>query len=126
MHDPLEDWAEKDRLLAEIGVEPPRVDPEPPPPPPPPSPAPAAPPVFGPPRRVRRTGPEFVESPAPVRPPRLGPSFVRRHAVAAVAVLGVGIVWLAAGAGAGSVVACGVGLGFLSLGTLAALLLNKA
>jgi hypothetical protein len=126
VHDPLEDWAEKDRLLAEIGVEPvpSRVEPEPAPTLPPPPPPPTS--VVGPSRRVRRNAPEPVRVAAAPPPRRRGVAFVRRHAVAAVGILGVGIVWLAAGAGAGSFLACAVGLGFLSLGTIAALLLNKA
>ncbi len=119
MHDPLEDWAEKDRLLAEIGVEPTlRSGPEPPPPPP-------APPL-GPARIVRRPPPVHDEPPSLPAPPRSRPSPHGRRAVASGALLGIGVVWLAAGAGAGSVAACLAGIVFLTAGATAALLLNNA
>jgi len=113
-HDPLEDWAEKDRLLAEIGVEPAA------PPPAPPPVAPASPdPVPAPARLVRLPVLDEVPDapPPPALPRRALPG--RRHAAASVFLLAVGVAWLAVGAGAGSGAALLAGLAFLGAGAAA-------
>lgn len=115
MHDPLEDWAEKDKLLAEIGVEPPPPDAPAPPAPEPPSPA------LGPVRVVARPAEEAAPPPNPLPP---SPSHVRGPA--SVVLLAVGVAWLAAGAGAGSAPACLAGLGFLAAGALGLLPVLRA
>ena len=114
MHDPLEDWAEKDRLLAEIGVEPAEQAVAPLPLPAPRSAA------LGSPRVVRLAALDPPEEPAAPPPPAPPARPGRRRALSSVILLGVGVAWLAAGAGAGSGTASLAGLAFLAAGAAAA------